>query len=132
LLAKRFDKGGEAKAELDEMKAREEYQRKNPQYATPEPGLESLYPEEFITPGGALKAAGMLGMAGRSTISKKIKRKYERNKDALGDAAGIGLLFGGGAFAQAVINRLQTEQLAERRARAERERAEKAKEERKR
>jgi len=46
LLAKRFGEGGEAKAELDEMKAREEYLRKNPQYATPEPGLEPVYPLE--------------------------------------------------------------------------------------
>jgi len=45
-LAKRFGEGGEAKAELDEMKAREEYLRKNPQYATPEPGLEPVYPLE--------------------------------------------------------------------------------------
>jgi len=123
--------GGISRPAALERRRQQEYLERNPQYREREEGLESVSPERFLIPGGAARtgAAGMLGMAGRSTIAKKIKRKYERNKDALGEAAGMGVLVGGGALAQAVINRLQTEQLAERRARAERERAEKAKEE---
>jgi hypothetical protein len=84
LMTRRFAEGGEAKRELSELEARQEYLRRNPQYATPEPGLEPLYPELF-----ALARVGLGKMAERknTALAKKAYRQIEemaRKKGAEG------------------------------------------------
>jgi uncharacterized protein (UPF0332 family) len=82
LVARRFADGGEAQRELNEFDARQEYLRKNPQYATPEPGLEPVYPE-VIAMGqvAALRAEKRLADAAQ----KLEKELYRRARKQAGD-----------------------------------------------
>lgn len=78
---------------------------------------------------------GRAGIEGAKYLSKKMAKRsakkaaQEKTTDGVGEIAAMGL---GGGAAAAAVNRLQLEQIAEKRAlaereRAERERAEKAK-----
>jgi hypothetical protein len=53
---KKFASGGMSRPAALERRRQREYLERNPQYAEREEGLESVYPEEFMTPGGASKA----------------------------------------------------------------------------
>lgn len=112
--------GGISRPAALERRRQQEYLERNPQYREREEGLESAYPEEFLTPGGASKAAGMLGMA---------KLPLKRVKDGMSDlekAVLIGAV--GKGLAVTAFDQAQRRKEAERE-RAERERAEKAKKE---
>ena len=69
---KKFASGGMSRPAALERRRQQEYLERNPQYAEREEGLETVYPEEFMTPGGFSKT-------GTTVISNISKRKaYEK------------------------------------------------------
>ena len=104
---KKFASGGMSRPAALEKRRQQEYLERNPQYRKREEGLEGVYPEEFITPGGASKtgsgvmAAVKAGMyrdpkakrAADEAMRKRVK-EAESKKDKLRFDAELGA-FGG-------------------------------------
>ena len=104
---KKFASGGMSRPAALERRRQQEYLERNPQYSEREEGLESVYPEEFLTPGGASKtgsgvmAAVKAGMyrdpkakrAADEAMRKRVK-EAESKKDKLRFDAELGA-FGG-------------------------------------
>ncbi len=106
---KKFASGGMSRPAALERRRQQEYLERNPQYREREKGLKGVYPEEFMTPGGAAKAGSGVMAAAKDGISNL-------EKAVLIGAVGKG----------AAITAFDKEQ---QRKKAERERAEKAKKE---
>ena len=77
---KKFASGGMSRSAALERRRQQEYLERNPQYAEREEGLETVYPEEFMTPGGASKAGSGVMAAVKAGAYRDPKAKRAADK----------------------------------------------------
>jgi hypothetical protein len=77
---KKFASGGMSRPAALEKRRQQEYLERNPQYAEQEEGLETVYPEEFMTPGGASKAGSGVMAAVKAGAYRDPKAKRAADK----------------------------------------------------
>lgn len=77
---KKFASGGMSRPAALERRRQQEYLERNPQYAEREEGLETVYPEEFMTPGGASKAGSGVMAAVKAGAYRDPKAKRAADK----------------------------------------------------
>lgn len=93
---KKYASGGMSRPAALERRRQQEYLERNPQYAEREEGLKTVYPEEFMTPGGgakmgsnimaAIKAGAYRNPAAKRAADKAMRERIkqaETKKDKL-------------------------------------------------
>lgn len=80
---KKYASGGMSTPAAIERRRQQEYLERNPQYREREEGLESVSPERFLIPGGALKNAAAI-----SNISKRAKKFQPQDPPPAGKPPG--------------------------------------------
>ena len=77
---KKFASGGMSRPAALEKRRQKEYLERNPQYREREKSLEGVYPEEFITPGGASKTGSGVMAAVKAGMYRDPKAKRAADK----------------------------------------------------